>query len=92
MSSMIRLKLCKQLLDTIAANLQPMEVDLLDKMFVSESLSKFKNSYLGNFLVSSQSQFGKSTHVVEDWLSQFQDTFIGNGLIFDIKCEFIAGQ
>jgi hypothetical protein len=44
----------KYLLNAITANFQPMQVDLLNKMFISQRLSKFKYAHLRDFIITGE--------------------------------------
>lgn len=69
-SSIMRLVLNQKLLNSVAADFQTMKINLFNKVFVSEGLSKLENSNLGNFLISSQLNFRKSAHISWNQLSQ----------------------
>jgi len=82
----------KYLLNAITTNFQPMQVNLLNKMFISQRLSKFKYTNLRDFIITGEFEFGKSTHIAGDELGEFEDALVSDGLVLDVEAEFVGGE
>lgn len=91
-SSMIRLKYFKKLLDSITAYLQPVKVDFFYKWLISQWLPKFHHTDLTYLFIAFKLEFCELTLLIFIQLCKFQNSLIRNILIFNIECKFIGGN
>ena len=69
-----------------------MQVDPLNKMFISQRLSKFEYTYLRDFIIAGEFEFGKAAHIAGDELGEFEDALVSDGLVLYVEAQFVGGE